>query len=121
MRPSRKHVDLVGHDVVQQPLVVRDDQDRPVLAPQGVDAVGDDAQGVDVQAGVGLVEDAQLRLQHRHLEDLVALLLAAGEALVDRPLEQVLVDVQDLQLLLDELEEVRGVEFLPGRGACGWR
>jgi hypothetical protein len=27
-------------------------------------------------------------LEHRHLEDLVALLLAAGEALVDRALEE---------------------------------
>ena len=54
---------------------------------------------------------AQLRVEHGHLEDLVALLLAAGEALVDRPLEQLVVDVQELHLLLDQLEEVRGVEL----------
>ena len=88
MRPSNRTWTLVRHDVVEQPLVVRDDEHRPVRAAQGVDAVGDDLQGVDVEAGVGLVEDAQLRLEHGHLEDLVALLLAAGEALVDRPLEQ---------------------------------
>ena len=41
-------------------------------------------QRVDVEARVGLVEDRERRLEHRHLEDLVALLLAAGEALVDR-------------------------------------
>jgi hypothetical protein len=35
--------------------------------------------------GVGLVEDGELGLQQRHLEDLVALLLAAGEALVEVP------------------------------------
>ena len=45
-----------------------------------VDAVGDDAQRVDVEPGIGLVEDGELGLEHRHLEDLVALLLAAGEA-----------------------------------------
>ena len=48
-----------------------------------LDAVGDDAQRVDVEAGVGLVEDGDPRLEHRHLEDLDALLLAAREAVVD--------------------------------------
>ena len=48
-----------------------------------VDALGDDPQRVDVQAGVGLVEDRDLRLEQLELQDLVALLLAAGEALVD--------------------------------------
>jgi hypothetical protein len=44
---------------------------------QRVHALGHDAQRVDVEARVGLVEDGQLRLEQRHLEDLVALLLAA--------------------------------------------
>ena len=55
---------------------------------------------------------ARLRLQHGHLEHLVAFLLAAAEALVDRPIEQALVDVQHLDLLLDQGQEVHGVEFL---------
>ena len=41
-------------------------------------------QRVDVEAGIGLVEHRELRLQQRHLQDLVALLLAAGEADIDR-------------------------------------
>src|SRR5206468_11962885 len=41
-----EHVHLVGHDVVEQPLVVRDDQDGPILAPQRVDAVGHGKQGI---------------------------------------------------------------------------
>ena len=51
-------------------------------ADELVDAVRDDAQRVDVEPGVGLVEDRDLRLQERHLQDLDALLLAAGEAVV---------------------------------------
>ena len=45
--------------------------------------VGDHLEGVDVEARVGLVEDGQVGLEDRHLEDLVALLLAAREALVE--------------------------------------
>ena len=60
-----------------------DDEDAHVGARHRVDAVGDDAQGVDVQARVGLVQDGDLRALHGELEDLHALLLAAGEALVE--------------------------------------
>jgi hypothetical protein len=45
---------------------------------QAVDAVGNDAQRIDVEAGIGLIEDGA-RLEHQHLQDLVALLLAAGK------------------------------------------
>ena len=41
------------------------------------------AQRVDVEPGVGLVEDRDPRLQHRHLQDLDPLLLAAREPVVD--------------------------------------
>ena len=83
MRPGAEHVHVVGHDVVEQPLVVGDDDDRALRAAHGVDAVGDELQRVDVEPGVGLVEDRELRLEQRHLEDLVALLLAAREPFVD--------------------------------------
>ena len=53
----------VGLDVVEQALVVGDDQEAAVRRPQRVDAVGDDAQGVDVEAGIGLVEEAEARLR----------------------------------------------------------
>ena len=49
-----------------------------------VDARGHNLQRVDVQPGIGFVQDGELRLQHGHLENLVALLFAAGEAFVDR-------------------------------------
>ena len=49
----------------------------------GAHALGDDAQRVDVESRVGLVEERDDRLQQRHLQDLVALALAAGEAVVE--------------------------------------
>ena len=64
---------VVGHE---------EHPERRTLAPHGLDAVGHDAQRVDVEAGVGLVEHGQLGVEHGHLQDLVALLLTAGEALV---------------------------------------
>ena len=83
MRPAGEDVDVVGLDVAQDARVVGHQQgaDLAVLT-DAVDALGDLAQRVDVEAGVGLVEDRDLRLEQLQLEDLVALLLAAGEALV---------------------------------------
>ena len=54
---------------------------------------------------------AELRLHERELEDLVALLLAAGEADVHSPLEQRFVHVQYLDLVAHLCEEVHRVEL----------
>jgi hypothetical protein len=40
----------VGHDVVQEPLVVGDDEHGAVWRAKRVHAFGDDAHGVDVEA-----------------------------------------------------------------------
>src|SRR5215207_297123 len=70
-----EHVHEVRHNVVEQTLVVGDDDDCAVRAPESVDTVRYDAERVDVEPGIGLVEDCQARFEHGHLEDLVALLL----------------------------------------------
>src|SRR5690606_9274033 len=75
----------VGLDVPQDARVVRDEHDARVgRLAHAVDTLGHDAQRVDVEARVGLVEDRELGLEQLELEDLVALLLTAREALVDR-------------------------------------
>ena len=78
---------------------------------QGVDAVRHRAQRVDVEAGIGLVQDAELRLEEQHLQHLVALLLTARETLVDRALHQIVGHLDGLHLLAAQLEEVHGVEL----------
>ena len=90
---------------------MRDDDHRALRRAQPVDAIRDDLERVDIEAGIGLVEHRQPRLQHRHLQDLVALLLAAGEADIDRPAQHLLVDAELLGGLAHPLHEVRGGEF----------
>ena len=85
--------------------------DRPVGAAQRVHAVGHYLQRVDVEARVGFVEHRQLRLEQRHLEDLVALLLAAGETLVHRAAQHRLVDIEESRFLLDQLQKLHRVEL----------
>ncbi len=45
----RQHMHVIGHDVVEQALVMGDDDHRPVRRPQPVDAVRHDAQRIDVE------------------------------------------------------------------------
>ena len=40
----------VGHDVVEQPLIVGDHQHGAIGTAQRVDALGHDAHGIDVEA-----------------------------------------------------------------------
>src|SRR6478672_11840054 len=95
--PLEHDVHELRLDVVQDPLVVGDDQRAHAdLRVQLVDALGDGAQGVDVEARVGLVEDGDLGLEHRHLQDLAALLLAAGEAVVEVAGRELAVHVEQL-------------------------
>ena len=88
----------------------------------GVDAVGDDVQRVDVEARVGLVEDRDRRLLERELEDLQALLLAAGEALVEVARGELARDVGELHRRLDRLAEVleRDLGSSPRASRCAF-
>ena len=89
----------VGLDVVQKALIVRDDDGGVIRSTEQVDTFGHDAEGVDVEAAVRLVEDGERGFKHGHLEDLVALLLTAGEALVHAAVHQAVVQLYDLALL----------------------
>jgi len=101
----------VGHDVVEQALVVRDHDAGAIRRAQPIDAVGNDLQRVDVEPGIGLVEHAELGLEQRHLQDLVALLLAAGKADVDRPAQHLRLDPEPLRDFPQPLHEIRNGEF----------
>ena len=78
----------------------------PCLRRDPVDPLGDDPDGVDVQAAVGLVEDGEGRPEHGELEDLGPLLLAAGEPLVEVAAGELLVHAQLVHLLAELLAEV---------------
>ena len=102
---------MIRHDVVQQPLIMGDQNDHALGIAQAVDALGDDLEGIDVQPGVGLVENREGRLQHRHLEDLVALLLAAGEVLVHGAVQQLLPHLDHFRFLPHQVEKIDGVQL----------
>ena len=91
-------VHVVGLHLVEQALVVGDQHDahRGPVDADLANALGDDAQRVDVEAGVGLVEDRDLGFEDGHLHDLVALLLAAAEALVEVAVDERAVHAQPL-------------------------
>jgi phosphoglycolate phosphatase-like HAD superfamily hydrolase len=81
---------------------VRDGEHTQVaLLGHGLDALRDVAQGVDVEAGVDLVEDGELGFEHGELERLGPLLLASGELDVDAPLEELPRDPETGRLGVD--------------------
>ena len=78
-----------------------------MLVGQRLDPLGAVAQGVDVEAGVELVEDGDLGLQHGQLQRLVALLLAAGEVDVERRSQQRRVEADPRRLGAEPRVETR--------------
>ena len=88
-------------------------------ADELLDAAGNDAQSVDVETGVGLVEDGDPRLEHRHLQDLDALLLAAREAVVQIAAGHLLRHLEHLhrrRQVLAELGDLDRVVLAAGPG-----
>ncbi len=71
--------------------------------------MGDDLQGVDVEAGIGLVEHREPRLEQQHLQDLVAFLLAAREPLVHASGQEILWYINEFHLFLDQSHELESV------------
>ena len=53
-----KHMTKVGHNIVEQPLIVRNHQQRTLAVAQTVDAVGHHFQSIDVQPRIGFVKIA---------------------------------------------------------------
>ena len=77
-------------------------------AAHGAHALGDDAQGVDVEARIGLVEERDHRFEQRHLQDLVALAFPPGEAVVEVAFRRAEVHAESVHPL-DEVEaDLRG-------------
>ena len=98
--PVDQHVDELGLDVVQEALVVGDEQHAHLralwiaLTPSATIRSASMSRPESVSSMIG-----DLRLEHRHLQHLGALLLAAGEALVHVARGERLVHLQQLHLL----------------------
>ena len=91
-----------------------DDKSRSFRSAQFVETFGHDAQGIHIQSGIRLVEDAQLGFEHGHLEYLITLLLPAAEPFVDGTVGQLAVQFHDLSLLAHHLQEIsRAHRFHP--------
>ena len=75
-------------------------------------ARGDDAQGVDVESRIGLVQNGQLRIEHRHLENLVLFLLTARKAFVHGARGKFRIQLHDGALLAHQLQEFGGRQRL---------
>ena len=87
--------------------VMGDDEERlALLLLELLDALGDDADGVDVQTGVGLVEDGEVRVKDEELKDLGLFLFTAGETDVEVAVCIIFRNGQDVRDLLDLFAEV---------------
>ncbi len=101
----------IRFDIVEQALVVGHQHDRTLGAAHRIDAVGDGFQRIDVETGVGLVENREARLEDRHLQDLVTFLFAARKPLVDAAIQKTLVHAEHRHGLARNFQEVERVHL----------
>ncbi len=101
---AREHVHHVWHYVIEQALIVGDHHEarsgeRSRLTPSATIF-----RASMSSPEVGLVEDTEPGLQYRHLQDLVALLLAAGKADIDATTQHLAIDAEPCRDLVHALK-----------------
>ncbi|SPU67198.1 Uncharacterised protein [Brucella neotomae] len=95
----------------KQALIVRDDDHGAIRRTQCVDTFRNDLQRIDIEAGVGFVENAKAWLQKLHLKNFSALLFTAREANVKRALQHIHIDVEAAGGVLHPLDEFGDLQF----------
>ena len=98
LRPDRVHILVRGQLVAEGGAVGR-------RLRQRLDPPGTRPEGIDVEAGVELVEDGDLRGQHAELQRLVALLLATGQVDVEGSVEESLLEPDPGRLVAQRLAQ----------------
>ena len=100
----------IGFDIIQQPLIVRNDDTTCFGSLQFVHTLGYNTQRINIKTGIRFIQNTQLRLQHSHLEDLIALLLTTAESLVYRTVCQFIIQFHHSPLLAHQLQELTGCQ-----------
>src|ERR1041385_1467005 len=87
--------------------------DRGILFfSEFVHTVRDNSECVNVQTGIGFIQNGKIRFLHRHLENFIPLFLATGKTFVHRTIQETLVHVDKFHPILDESEKINGIQLL---------
>ena len=95
-------------DVVQQTLVVSNHDAAVFRCLQLVHPFGHDTERIDIQAGIGFVKNAELRFEHRHLEDFISLLLTTTETFIHRTVGQLVIQFHHRTLFTHQFQKFTG-------------
>ncbi len=107
-----ENVNLVRHDIGQQALIVGDDEERAFSGAQGIDAIGDNLQRINVETAIGFIQYGKARVEHGHLQDFIALLLTTGEADINGTLQHIGRHAQFLGFRAHKFLERHGLDFV---------
>src|SRR5690606_18964529 len=110
--PIRQYMHMVGHNVIEQTLVMCDHDQGTIRRAEAVDTIGHHAQCIDIQTRIGFVKYGQSGFKQRHLENFVAFFLATREAFVDRTVQELFLHAHGLHFFFGTLEEIHRVEFV---------
>ena len=103
-------MDILRTNHLQQTVVMGDDNAGGFRGSQFVHAFSHNTHGIYIQTGIRLVEDAQLRFQHRHLENLITFLLTATESFIHRTVGKFGIQLHNLTFLTHQLEKIGSLQ-----------
>ena len=101
----------IGDDIVQQPLIVGDDQHGPVFVTQRIDAVSHNFKSINIQTGIGFIQNSERRFENRHLQGFKTFFLAAGKTDIDKTLEHIVIYAQLFALFAQKFDKLHVIKF----------
>src|SRR5439155_15277986 len=75
--PPYHHMDVIGDDVVQETLIMRDQQYPKIRAAQRIHSMRHGLERVDVQPAIGFIQNGVFWFEHGQLQNFSALFFAA--------------------------------------------
>ena len=106
------HVHVVRHDIVEQALVVRHQHDRVVLVASLLTPPATTRSASMSSPESVSSRSASVRLQQRHLQNFVSLLLATRETLVHASVEEIGIHFEQLHFFAHQVVELEGIELV---------
>jgi hypothetical protein len=104
-------VNIIRDNVIEEALVMRDHERTEFGAAHGINPLGDDFEGIDIETGIGLIHESKLGFKHGHLENFAAFLFAAGKAVIDRAGSEFPVNLQQIHFAIETLVVGDRIEF----------
>lgn len=96
---SYHNMDMCRIQKIQNPSIMSYHQQRILWGENPINSIGNIPERINIQPGVNLIQNSQIRPQNRKLQDFIALAFTATKPFIHIPIEKIRLHINKLKLL----------------------